>query len=138
MSLVLVTLALMDEMTPKAEEAVRRPAFSAADEEVVELGPESRGRWLVRSRGSEHVFDLDARTYQRRPGAGRGAFRNDGHTVRLGRVERWPRVGESFFIWVDDHQYPDSLEHWHKSSTIACITPLLPEGTSETSTGPTG
>ena len=92
-----------------------------------ELGPGSTGRWLVRFRGREHLFDLDARTYSRRPGAGHGRFRHDGHTVRLTRVERWPRVGEPFFIWVDDHEHPNALEHWHLSSPIVSITALLPD-----------
>lgn len=95
-------------------------------ETVGELGPESTGRWLVRSRGSEHLFDLDAGTYRRRPGAGHGRLRHDGHTVRLTRVERWPRVGEAFFIWVDDREYP-ALEHWHQSSPVVGIYPLPPD-----------
>ena len=92
--------------------------------EVVELGPDSGGRWLVRSRGSEHFFDLDAGTYRRLRGSGRGKFAHDGFTVRLGRVVRWPRVGDTFFIWVDDPELPDYVEHWHQSSTIRSITRL--------------
>jgi hypothetical protein len=83
----------------------------------------------VRSRNSEHIFDLDARTYSRQPGVGHGRYVHDGHTVRLTVVERWPRVGETFFIWVDDHEYPGALEHWHQSAPIVSIT-ALPAGPS--------
>lgn len=93
---------------------------------VETLGPDSVGRWLVRSRGSAHIFDLDAGTYSRRPGAGHARFRHDGHVVRLTRVERWPTLGEPFFIWVDDHEHPAALEHWHQSSPILSITMLPP------------
>jgi hypothetical protein len=93
-----------------------------APESVDHLGPDSTGRWLVRSRGSEHLFDLDAGTYRRTPGPGRGRFPNDGHTVRLASVERWPRVGGTFLIWIDDREHPDVLEHWHQSSVVQSIT----------------
>ena len=89
---------------------------------VEELGPGSTGQWLVRSRGSEHLFDLDAGTYRRTPGSGRSRFRHDGHTVKLTRVERWPRVGDVLFVWVDDHEFPNLIEHWLQSSPIVSIT----------------
>jgi hypothetical protein len=110
-----------------------QPDGSGSSASVQGLGPGSTGRWLVRSRGSEHLFDLDAGTYSRRPGAGHGRFRHDGHVVRLTRVERWPKVGERFFIWVDDHEQPAAVEHWHQSSPIVSITAVPannPAGTS--------
>lgn len=94
---------------------------------VSQLGPDSTGQWLVRSQSSEHEFDLDARTYRRRPGPGHRRFRNDARIVRLTRVVRWPKVGGTFFIWVDDHEYPDLVEHWHQSSSIRSITAVTPE-----------
>lgn len=33
-------------------------------------------------------------------------------------------VGASFFIWADDPDYTDFLEHWHRSSTIRSIAKL--------------
>lgn len=119
--------AVMDEQAPTEEQGAGQPNLTASAR-VTELGPASTGRWLVRSHGSEHLFDLDAGTYSRRPGPGRGRFRHDGHVVRLTRVERWPRVGESFLIWVDDHEYPNALEHWHQSSPIVSIT-AMPDDT---------
>lgn len=106
---------------------VDQPESSASADTVAEMGPGITGRWLVRSRGSEHLVDLDAGTYCRRPGAGHGRFRHDGHTVRLTRVERWPRVGATFLIWVDDHEYPGAVEHWHQSSPIRSITKVAAE-----------
>ena len=32
--------------------------------------------------------------------------------MKLTRVERWPRVGDVLFVWVDDHEFPELLEHW--------------------------
>lgn len=119
----------MDESTSgdtAAQSPPDRAAVSEPSMSVQELGPGSVGRWLVCSRGSEHVFDLDTGTYCRRPGVGHGRFRHDGHFVRLTRIERWPKVGEPFFIWVDDHEHPTAVEHWHQSSSITSITALPP------------
>jgi hypothetical protein len=33
-------------------------------------------------------------------------------------------VGGTFFIWVDDPQLADLVEHWHQSSTVIRITQL--------------
>jgi hypothetical protein len=85
------------------------------------------GRWLVSTRGSEHTFDLDAGTYLRSPRPGHGRFRYDGQAVALTRVERWPQVGGTFFIWVDDPQTPELVEHWHQSSTVLSITKIHDE-----------
>jgi hypothetical protein len=113
------------DQPPTAAEDVRvdREA-SRALSDVDALGPNSTGRWLVVSGGSEHTFDLDAGTYCRRPRPGHGRFPYDGVMVALTRVERWPRVGGTFFIWVDDPHAPDLVEHWHQSSTIVSITRL--------------
>lgn len=93
-------------------------------ETVDALRPGMRGRWEIRTRGSLHIFDFDAMTYQRTPVTASGRFRHDSHTVRLSRVERYPEVGDSFFIWVDDHEYPNLFEHWHQSSPVRRITRL--------------
>jgi hypothetical protein len=109
-------------MSDATETPHKEPRRRVMPDSVDALGPESTGRWLVRSRGSEHLFDLDAGTYCRTPGPGHGRFRHDGHTVKLTNVVRWPRVGDTFLIWVDDHEHPNLLEHWHQCSTIASIT----------------
>lgn len=91
-------------------------------EQVQELTSGCTGRWLVATRGSEHVFDLDAGTYRRTPRSGRGAFPYDGKTVVLNKIEVWPRVGCAFLIWFDDVDFPALLERWHRSSTVTAIT----------------
>jgi hypothetical protein len=103
-------------------EGPQAPENSSTPVVVDELGPWSTGQWLVCSRGSEHLFDLDAGTSRRAPGAGRSRSRHDGHTVKLTRIERWPRVGDVLFVWVDDHQFPELVEHWLQSSAIVSIT----------------
>ena len=95
-------------------------------EDVQALTPEHRGRWLVTSRGSDHVFDFDAGTYHRTPSAGRQVFVHDGRTMHLTRVERWPSVDGTFFIWLDDPDFPDLLEYWRQSSPIRSIVSLPP------------
>ena len=116
------TTASPDKPPASTDASAADPAAGQIDDQVDELGPDSTGRWLVRTRGSEHLFDLDNGTYRRTPGSGHGRFPHDGHTVRLTSVERWPQVGGTFFIWVDDHEHPDLIEHWHQSSTIRSIT----------------
>jgi hypothetical protein len=104
-------------------------------DEVLELTPEDRGRWLVTSRGSSHVFAPDAGTYQRTPGPGRQGFAHDERLLHLTRVERWPSVGGTFFIWLEDPDLPDALEHWRQSSTIRGIV-SLPRPQPESVPGP--
>jgi hypothetical protein len=94
---------------------------AAERESVDELTPAVSGRWRVSTRGSQHVFDLDERTYRRSPLPGHGRFSYDECDVQLTRVERWPRVGSTFLIWVDDPEVPELLEHWHQSSEILRI-----------------
>jgi hypothetical protein len=88
------------------------------------LGPDSRGRWLITTKSSQHIWDLDARTYQRLPGTGGSQFACDGEVVRLTRVERWLEVGDKSFIWFDDPDMPDGLKHWRRSSTLQRTEPL--------------
>jgi hypothetical protein len=97
---------------------------SGARSDVDQLGPGATGRWLVTTRGSLHTFDLDAGTYLRRPRPGHGRFIYDGQAAVLGRVERWPQVGATFFIWVDDPRISELVEHWHQSSTVISIIRL--------------
>jgi len=101
---------------------------------VSELTPQCTGTWLVTTQGSEHVWDLDAMTYRRLPGRGRGQFALDGVEVRITRVDRWPVLGGTSLIWFDDPEHPERLEHWRQSSRIVSIVPFersLDEGAVE-------
>ncbi|BBY98354.1 hypothetical protein [Mycolicibacterium fallax] len=71
-------------------------------ETVDELTADMTGRWLVTTQGSTHVWDLDAWTYTRRPGRGRGNFQGDGVPQRIWCVKAFPKVGESFYVALDD------------------------------------
>jgi len=44
------------------------------EREVDALSPESTGRWLITTQGSQHIWDLDAMTYWRLPGNASGMF----------------------------------------------------------------
>jgi hypothetical protein len=94
---------------------------------VVELTPQHRGRWLVTTQRSAHLFDLDTRTYERVPGPDSKAFAHDQRLLRLSRVERWPVVAGTFFIWLDDPEEPEVIEHWRQSSWIRTICRLPAE-----------
>jgi len=96
---------------------------------TAQLGPDSIGKWLITTQGSQHIWDLDNMTYQRLPGNGRGQFAHDNTTVHITRVDRWPHEGETFFIWFDDPDKPELLEHWRQSSTIVRIEPVTNETT---------
>lgn len=84
------------------------------------------GTWLVRTQGSEHVWDIqpDRVMYRRIPGKGRQSFPADEHFVRLTCIQRWPTIGDTFFVWFDDPQYPSLMDQWRRSSTIVSIESL--------------
>jgi hypothetical protein len=103
--------------------------------EVSRPGPGSTGRWLVRSRGTVHVLDLDARTYERRPGPTSQAFPYDNQAVPLTRIEVWPEVGHRMLLWFDDPAQPETLEHYRVCSRIRSISPA---GTEAGKSPPTG
>lgn len=127
----------MDNGLPKGGVTGRAPEPLAAGEDgaggpgpatrsdVEELGPGMPVRWLVTTTGSYHLFDLDNRMYCREPQPGHGRFPYDGLAVALTRVERWPRIGGTFFIWVGDAEAPELVDHWHQSSTILSITRIV-------------
>jgi len=89
------------------------------------LDPSSSGAWLITTMGTRHLWDLDAGLYVRMPtSASRaGEFDYDGAWMRIRFVERWPRVGQSFFIWLDA-PFPDSAEYWRQSSAVVSIEPI--------------
>ncbi|HYB39743.1 MAG TPA: hypothetical protein VEF72_31185 [Mycobacterium sp.] len=99
------------------------PSESNPDQTVDELRAEMGGRWLVRSRGSSHIWDLDQGTYERRPGAASlsGAFDYDGVPHSITRVEQWPKVGSKSLVWFDDPRRPLDVEQFRRSSTIVRI-----------------
>lgn len=85
------------------------------------------GVWLVRSRSSSHVWDLDAGTYERLPDPGSSQFAYDGATLTISRVDRWPAVGDQSVVCFDDPDHPHLIEHLRVSSPIRRITRLRPE-----------
>lgn len=93
------------------------------DDEVARLTSSSKGTWLVTTKRTEHVFDLDQSLYMRRSRPGK-TFPHDDRAMRLTFVERWPCVGETFFIWLDDPDVPELVEYWRQSSPIRSITRL--------------
>jgi hypothetical protein len=95
---------------------------------VQSIDETSKGRYLVTTKGSQHIWDLDAMTYQRLPGTGnavlissRAVFAHDGDVLQITAVERWPEVGHTSLVWFDDPAHPQLLEHWRQSSTIVSI-----------------
>lgn len=84
------------------------------------LTAEMTGKWLVTTQGTEHIWDLDRRTYTRRPTAASksGAMAFDGEPRRIGRVQRWPVVGDRSWVWYDSGY---AMEEYRISSTIVSI-----------------
>ena len=89
--------------------------------ESVEDLDQDGGFYLVRSRGSLHVFDLDAPAYLRLPGERSHVFPHDVSVLRLTRVERWPHVGDTFFIWVDQPSEFAVWDYWRQSSVFEAL-----------------
>lgn len=102
----------------------------AGGAEVQGLGPADIGRWLITTRTSQHVLDLDARLYERRPGPGGHAMPLDHQPLTLTRVQVWPRVGSQMLVWVDDPDVPHLLEHYRLCATITRIVPCRRAGES--------
>jgi hypothetical protein len=95
--------------------------------EVQALGPDSGGRWLVATRRSRHVWDLDRRTYARLPGHGSQSFDHDCIEHPITRVKVYPEVGSCSIVWFED-PHDEFVEQWRVSSTIRSITQLDPGG----------
>jgi hypothetical protein len=96
-----------------------------AHKETLMLETASTGRWLVFSRGTVHVLDLDAGTYERRPGPTSQTFAYDNQPLPLTRIEVWPEVGGRMIVWFDDPVHPPALEHYRVCSRIRSITSAL-------------
>jgi hypothetical protein len=101
------------------------PQVEGQDGPVTALTPGMGGRWLITTRGSTHIWDLDATTYTRIPGSssGSGPFAFDGRPLPISRVDRWPRIGSTSLIWIDDPYAPDTTLG-RRSSVIVSITAL--------------
>jgi hypothetical protein len=99
-------------------------ALDRVTQVVTEIREGLGGRWLVRSRKSRHVWDLDAGTYMRVPGSASRSFRSDGVARRITMVECWPRVGQRSFVWFDDPDDPAGREHYRVSAPIESIERL--------------
>lgn len=93
-----------------------------AQEGVDRLEPEMRGRWRVVTQTSQHVWDLDAMTYQRLPGLQSNAFDGDGFAAPIFTVRVWPEVGSRFWVYVDD-AVDVTVTQWRISSRIRSIKP---------------
>jgi hypothetical protein len=96
-------------------------------ETVEELTAESTGRWLVTTQGTRHIWDLDAMTYARFPGAEslRGSCLADAEDLPILKVLRWPKVGDTAEVLCGNPDTPD-LWHWRRSSTVARIERIGP------------
>lgn len=92
----------------------------AARVETVEDLDTADGLYLLASRSSLHVLDLRARAYLRVPGERSHSFPHDTSVLRLTQVERC-RVGESFFIWLDDPREYAVWDYWRQSSPISAM-----------------
>lgn len=114
---------------PERSEAVQRAAREARPDvgkEVLELSDYFDGVWVVETRGSSHIWDLDNMTYTCGPGSSSrvGGTKFDGNAMPITRVQAWPKVGESFLVWFDDPEDPDLLEHYQTSSAVRRILPV--------------
>lgn len=96
---------------------------SAEVETVTELTAEMGGVWLVTTQGTRHVWDLDAGTYERRPGPDSvaGALWWDGKPHRLFLVKSYPRVGQRFSVYFDHPDAPDDFTLGTHASVVARI-----------------
>ncbi|MGN6131232.1 MAG: hypothetical protein ACTHOK_12920 [Nocardioidaceae bacterium] len=118
---------LSDDAEDWLKAALGRHGWRLGTRTTETLSAADVGCWLVRTRGSAHVWDLDEGRYVRMPGPTAAPMLFDHQPVALGRVEWWPSVGGRSFLWYDD---PDParapvLEHYRISSTIASITGLV-------------
>lgn len=114
-----------------ADDRAPRPVDSADLQSVEALDAGLGGRWLVTTRRSQHIWDLDAMTYQRLPGAGGNRFEHDGGVHAITSVQSYPAVGSCSYVFFEDPDRP-WMEQWRISSTIASITRLDGEGLATT------
>lgn len=92
------------------------------DHEVYRLDPNSTGRWLIHTNKTVHVVDLDARTYERRPGPESKPFPGDNSPMSFTRIDLWPCIGQRMMIWFDDPRAPELFEYFHLTSSVRKIS----------------
>jgi hypothetical protein len=103
----------------------RREMREQQTETAQELTAESKGRWLVTTQGTRHIWDLDAMTYARFPGLEslRGACMADATDLPIVLVRSYPKIGESSEVFCSNPDEP-GMCHWRRSSTVARIERL--------------
>lgn len=105
--------------------------------EIYQLNSDMKGRYLVTTQGSEHIWDLDNMTYQRLHKSGNNAMFYDGQLLAIDEVIQWPEIGQSFYFFftykytVSGNDFDEDVEvlepRWHLSSTIKSIQLLEEE-----------
>jgi hypothetical protein len=108
-----------------------RPPIVHGHRDVDALTPGINGSWLVKTQGSDHIWNLDHETYTRIPQSHSrsGAFAFDHQPMSITRVERWPRIGSTSLLWYNDPTDSDLTEHWRQSSSVVSITEIQMERT---------
>lgn len=91
--------------------------------EVDELTGSETGQWRVFTRDSIHVFDFDARTVKRVPGASAIPGGND--QPRLLRSIELCKVGQRGFWTMHTDAWSPTIDYvWHSSSVVRRIERL--------------
>lgn len=116
-------LARLNGCTPPWEQGDNAKSGSEADGTCTQIPNGAAGIWRVTTRSSEHLLNLDAGAYMRIPDGGQ-PLAHDARWCQVTRVDVAPQVGGKFFLWFDDPESPDLLEHWRQSSTISRIEPV--------------
>ena len=88
-------------------------------ETIDELTGDMTGVWLVKTVGSQHVWNLDAATYTRLPGEGRAQWDADRRACPILTVGSWPRLGGRFYLHFLG---PLGVVEWRLSSSVQHIT----------------
>ena len=84
------------------------------------LDADSTGKWRIVTQGSEHLWDLDERTWVRTQRSGLNRMSYDGKVRELHQIVVWPEVDGHFLVWCREHRHAVSPT-WHRSSTIKSI-----------------
>lgn len=120
----------LDPATPTACQADAHESPSA-------MPADATGHWVIRTRNTTQLIDLDETRYMRVPGQGRKAMEYDREWLQILRFGRLPVLGEQMLIYVDP---PDPLramveELWRVSATILSLEQAEP-GAFEAFSGP--
>jgi hypothetical protein len=92
-------------------------------DEVAELTGSENGQWRVFTRDSSHVFDFDARTVMRVPGA--NAIPGENDRPRALRSIEVCKVGQRGFWTMHTDNWSPTIDYvWHDSSVVRRIERL--------------